>query len=297
MTCAPKIPRKPVPSEVDLKAARSLWLVFLATGMTPLAATKPAACGDPVVAAALAMEAIRGLLRLVEIPAGSFLMGSPRTERGRSANEGPQHQVTIRRPFLMGAVPVMRAAWQEIMGFSSSMFPDDAPDDFPVASVSWDDLFGFPGFFHLLNSVTEGARPLGSKFRLPSEAEWEYGCRAGTTSRWCFGTEPGPMRDYAKVDPGPVWQNADPVGCRKPNTFGLFDLHGNVCEWCQDVWHPDYVGAPTNGRPWQMGGDKDFRVARGASWLAAPKERRSAYRIRFHRTQVDDALGFRVVCR
>jgi formylglycine-generating enzyme required for sulfatase activity len=143
--------------------------------------------------------------------------------------------------------------------------------------VSWNDICGPDGFLARLNALTEGARPEGQVFRLPAEAEWEYACRAGTDTAYSFGNDPADLGDH-----GWFGDNAEgrthPAGQKDPNPWGLFDLHGNVWEWCADVWHDGYKGAPKDGSAWMDGGEQARRVLRGGSWIDLAGVARSAYR-------------------
>jgi formylglycine-generating enzyme required for sulfatase activity len=217
-------------------------------------------------------------LELVLIRPGTFQMGS-RQDR----SEQPVHQVTIRKPFYIGKYEVTQEQWQAVMGANPSRFK--GPRN-PVESVSWD---GCQGFVKKLSEKT------GRKFSLPSEAEWEYACRAGTTTRFCFGDEEAGLAEY-----GWHYGNSDrsthPVGQKKPNAWGLFDMHGNVLEWCEDAWHESYVGAPADGSPWIEGLGRD-RVLRGGAWYGDPTSCRSADRDWFGPASGGLVVGARVVLR
>jgi formylglycine-generating enzyme required for sulfatase activity len=249
------------------------WSALVATGMDPFAH--------------LWLEA----LRLVDIPAGTFRMGSPKKEKDRDDDEGPQREVTITRPFRMGALTVTQGCWEALMGANPSRFTGDPR--LPVEQVSWDDICGQEGFLARLNALTEGARPEGQAFRLPTEAEWEYACRAGTDTAYSFGDDPADLGDHGWFD-----DNAEgrthPAGQKKPNPWGLFDLHGNVWEWCQDVWHDDYKGAPKDGSAWMDGGNQARRVLRGGGWSGYARVARSAYRLRDDSTNRINDIGFRL---
>jgi formylglycine-generating enzyme required for sulfatase activity len=160
----------------------------------------------------------------VQIPAGDFDMGSPSNEEGRWDNEGPVHQVNISKAFYMSKYEVTQKQWRDVMGSSPSYFKGD---DLPVESVSWNDV---QDFIKKLNEK-EG----GNKYRLPSEAEWEYAARAGTATRYSFGDDESKLGDYAwyMVNSG---DKTHDVGQKKPNPWGLYDMHGNVWEWVQDIY-------------------------------------------------------------
>lgn len=196
-------------------------------------------------------------MELVSLPAGTFTMGSENGE----ASEKPVHQVTIREGFYMGKYEVTQAQWQQVMGNNPSQFKGD---NLPVDNVSWDDA---QEFIRKLNAKNDGY-----VYRLPTEAEWEYACRAETTG------------DYAGNLDAMAWYSANsgkqthPVGQKQPNRFGLYDMHGNVDEWCFDFSHDNYDGAPTDGNAWANGGDQSRRVRRGGSWINSKRGCRSAGR-------------------
>jgi formylglycine-generating enzyme required for sulfatase activity len=161
---------------------------------------------------------------------------------------------------------VTQGLWKAVMGNNPSSF-SSCGDSCPVEQVSWDDA---QEFIKKLNGVT------GKKYRLPSEAEWEYAARAGTKTRWSFGDQESQLGEYAWYD-----SNSDlkthPVGQKKPNPWGLQDMHGNVWEWVQDRWHNNYNGAPTDGSAWEAG-DSSGRGLRGGSWLNNARNTRAALR-------------------
>ncbi|MEG4279121.1 formylglycine-generating enzyme family protein [Microcoleus sp. MON1_C1] len=204
------------------------------------------------------------VLEMVYIPGGTFIMGSPPTKKRREEYESPQHQVTV-PPFYAGKYPITQAQWQAVMGNNPSRFKGEKR---PVENVSWDDAVEFCG---KLSQTT------GKKYRLLSEAEWEYGCRAGTTTPFHFGETitPDLVNYHARYDYpyafGPKGlsstQTID-VGSYPPNAFGLYDMHGNVEEWCSDRWCENYNGAPTDGSSRETGTKFTFnnRVHRGGSW-------------------------------
>jgi formylglycine-generating enzyme required for sulfatase activity len=219
-------------------------------------------------------------MEFVPIPAGEFEMGSPLDEEDRYDREGPVHHVTIEKPFYMGRYEVTQQQWREIMGDNPSYFEGDY---LPVEQVSWDDV---QEFIKKLNEK-EGT----DKYRLPSEAEWEYACRAGTTTCYSFGDDESKLGDYA-------WyysSKTHPVGQKKPNSWGLYDMHGNVWEWVQDCWHDSYNGAPTDGSAWILACDGAYRVFRGGSWYDCARDCRSALRLRNDPRYRGGGLGFRIL--
>ena len=180
-------------------------------------------------------------------------MVSPSSEVGRQDNEGPVHQVTISEPFYMSRCEVTQKQWREVMGSDPS---NNKGDDLPVGGVSWNDVLEF---------ITKLNEREGSvKYSPPSESEWEYAARAGTSTCYYFGDDESELEDYAWY-----WENSEgsthPVGQKKPNPWGLYDMHGNVCEWVQDEWHDSYDRAPTNGSAWESG-DGAAPVSCGGSW-------------------------------
>ncbi|MDL2275305.1 formylglycine-generating enzyme family protein [Desulfosarcina sp. OttesenSCG-928-G10] len=216
------------------------------------------------------------------IPAGLFMMGSPETEKGRYSDETP-HKVTITQPFYLGKYPVIQAQWQAVMGENPSYFNGD---DKPVEAVSWNDV---QRFIERLNQKEKTWR-----YRLPTEAEWEYAARAGSKTAWCFGDNENQLRDYAWYGEY-CWETGSthPVGQKKPNAWGLHDMHGNVWEWVQDWYAGWYYGAslPVDPQGPDSGAD---RVFRGGGWGGSALSCRSA--LRFHDSPVirSHLLGFRV---
>jgi formylglycine-generating enzyme required for sulfatase activity len=220
-------------------------------------------------------------MKLVFIPAGKFMMGSPESEKGREAKEGPQHEVTLSKPFYMGVTEVTQAQYQAVIGSNPSQF--EGPTN-PVEMVSWDDGAGF------CKKLSEKAR---QAVRLPTEAEWEYACRAGTKTRFCFGDADEGLGDYAWYSANSE-QKTHPVGQKKPNAWGLYDVHGNVWQWCAD-WYGDYPkGAVTDPQGTASGSQ---RVLRGGSWISSPGLCRAAHRYRLNPDYRYDiyGFGFRVV--
>lgn len=227
-------------------------------------------------------------LEMVLIPAGTFTMGSPDSEAGRSKDEGPQHRVTL-QSFYMGKYEVTQAEWQAVMGTNPSKFKGD---NLPVENVSWDDA---QEFCRKLSQMT------GKEYRLPTEAEWEYAARAGTTTPFAFGLSLSSEQanfngnyPYGGVAKGVYRQQTTAVGSFQPNKFGLYGMHGNVWEWCQDWYHDSYNGAPGDGSMWESGGGL-FRVLRGGSWNYIAMDCRSAARGANSLDLRDDNTGLRVV--
>ncbi|MBP1908393.1 formylglycine-generating enzyme family protein [Methanolobus bombayensis] len=180
------------------------------------------------------------------IPAGKFMMGSK-----KDSTSSPIHEVTISKPFYLGKYPVTQREWVLIMGSNPSFFKGH--DNHPVEQVSWDDA---QEFVSKLNSK-EGTH----KYRLPSEAEWEYACRAGTTSKYYFGDDESDLNDYGWYS----GKTTHPVGQKKPNPWGLYDMNGNVWEWCEDKWHSNFEDAPADGSAWEYS-PSSLRVDRGGCW-------------------------------
>jgi formylglycine-generating enzyme required for sulfatase activity len=219
------------------------------------------------------------------IPPGTFLMGSPPDEQGRSQDE-VLHRVTIPKGFRMGVHPVTQVQWRMVMGRNPSRFADN--DDHPAEAVSWGDCQEF---------CARLSRKGGQHFRLPTEAEWEYVCRAGTTTPFSFGetisTEQANYNDQHTEEHGGTGVSlgrTTAVGSFPPNPWGLYDLHGNVWEWCQD-WYGPYP--PGEQQDLMGSADGTARVVRGGSWLGGARLCRSACRIKF---APDNRFGY-IGCR
>ena len=227
-------------------------------------------------------------MEFVWIPGGCFQMGSPANEEGRDDDEGPVHRVCL-DGFWMGKYEVTQAEWQTVMGNEPAYFnrSNRGKDSgrYPVEQVSWGDVQEFIQQLNSRSSVT---------FRLPSEAEWEYACRAGSQATYSFGNDSSRLGEYA-------WYTTNsrgtthPVGQLKPNAFGLYDMHGNVWEWCEDPWHKNYQGAPTDGSIWSEDGNVNLRVLRGGSWVDRPQFLRCAYRDWRRRVNKYNFRGVRLV--
>jgi formylglycine-generating enzyme required for sulfatase activity len=272
-------------------------------------------------------------MELVLVPAGSFMMGSEKSD-----DEKPAHRVSISQPFYMGKYEVTQAQWQSVPGPKLNelklkraqllvKFTEEAPEvkaidqriaelrnpshfkdcgsNCPVETVSWDEA---QEFIKALNDSKDGFT-----YRLPTEAEWEYACRAGTTGDYAgdldvmawYGNNSGRGRldaaeiyrsgsDYYKriIENG---GQTHAVGSKLPNAFGLFDMHGNVWEWCQDWYHNSYSGAPTDGSAWLGDGEQKYRMLRGGSWYEVATATRSANRSWGSPDFRGNNYGFRVV--
>ncbi len=222
-------------------------------------------------------------LEMVLIPSGEFMMGSPDSEKDTASDEKPQHRVRITKPFYLGKYLVTQEQWEAAMGNNLSEFK--GPKN-PVEQVNWDDC---QKFVDKLNR--RQGNPAG-KFVLPTEAQWEYACRAGSKTRYCFGHDASKLDEYAWYE-----KNSDdkthPVGEKKPNAWGLYDMHGNVWEWCQDWYNDDYYADSPKDDP--MGpATGSARVIRGGSWCNPVKFCRSAGRGGEMSGRRNDSLGFRV---
>ncbi len=229
------------------------------------------------------------LLDMVHIPAGTFMMGAPDNEPEARNVEKPQHSVTVPE-FWIGKFPITQAQYKAIMGKNPSYFKGDHR---PVEQVSWHDAVEF---CQKLSAKT------GKQYRLPSEAEWEYACRAGTTTPFHFGqTLTDKLANYDATETynnsplGQYRRQTTEVGSFPANAFGLHDMHGNVWEWCLDHWHDNYNGAPSDGSAWITGGDGSHRMLRGGSWFNDPRVCRSADRNRLNPGNRNSIIGFRVV--
>ena len=223
-------------------------------------------------------------IEMVKIPGGTFLMGSPDNDPNTCEDEYPQHLVAI-PSFWMSSTPITEEQWLFIAGFSVqsrmlSKSPSKNGYKYPVVNVKWEEAVEFCKRLSIHKN---------KNYRLPSEAEWEYACRAGTTTKYSFGdTITENQANFYRMGKE---NKLMPVGQFPPNAFGLYDMHGNVWEWCQDNWHDDYNGAPTDGSAWL--GDNKNHVLRGGSWHNRPRNCHSAYRYFYPHIKL---IGFRVVC-
>ncbi len=255
-------------------------------------------------------------LEMVYIPGGSFLMGSPENEAERessesenyfeedidlnfdyledeaerNSHESPQHQVTL-QPFYMSKYPITQNQYQAIMGNNPSSFKGGSR---PVECVSW---------YNAVEFCIKLSKKTGKIYRLPSESQWEYACRTGTTTSFYFGETITP--ELVKYDGNHPYGNYSPkgiyrkgttdVGSFPPNAFGLYDMHGNVWEWCLDVWHNNYNEAPTDGSAWETGGNSNRRLLRSGSWYLYSWYCRCAWRINDVAVIFYYSWGFRIV--
>jgi len=285
------------------------WLLGVLVFLGLLAAAAALAwSGEPVAVAdepskpwprtsgALVADSVPALVDLVSIPGGTFLMGSPKSEEARLANEGPVHEVRL-SPFECMRLPVTRSLYHQITG-TDPAWPRGDADDRPVNKVSWLDAVVFCNLLSQREGLTPCYQIAGRNvtwyraangYRLLTEAEWEYACRADSTTRWSFGDDEEVLGDHAWFEANSSSQPR-PAGRKKPNTWGLYDMHGNVFEWCWD-WFGSYSEeASTEPRGPQEG---LWRVLRGGSFVFSPRYLRSAYRFRVKPGFRDRDVGFR----
>ena len=228
-------------------------------------------------------------MKLVLIPKGTFMMGSPETEKGRQENE-TQHKVTISKDYYLGVYEVTQLQYEKVMGKNPSYFQGaivgNENANLPVEKISWDYAVEF---CKKLSDLPE-EKKAGRVYRLPTEAEWEYACRAGSKAAYSFGANSTSLGDYAWFGENSGNQT-HPVGEKKANAWGLYDMHGNVWEWCSDC-----LGKYPKGSVSDPSGPSEgsFRVIRGGSWRLVAARCRSAYRRLFAPSDRDYSLGFRV---
>ena len=221
-------------------------------------------------------------IRFVKIEAGCFMMGRDSEVKESSAVELPQHKVCIEKPFYLGETEVTQKQWETVMGNNPSKYKGQYK---PVEKVSWLDT---QEFIKRLNAQ-EG----GNYFRLPTEAEWEYAARAGSTTLYSFGDKPNDLADYAWFGNEGYGGTSKEVGTKKPNQWGLFDMHGNVWEWVSDWYHPDYYhNSPEKDPKGPESGE--FRVYRGGSWVGKAVNLRSALRYSGLPSTRTNDIGFRL---
>ncbi len=250
-------------------------------------------------------------LEMVWIPPGRFWMGSPPEEPEREESEGPEHLVQL-KGFFLGRTPITQAQWRVVAGWQPlegepvwerELKPDPSlfkfkGEDGPVENVSWHESMEF---------CRRLEKRTGWNYTLPSEAQWEYACRAGTTTPFHFGATISPKlasydasMAYAEGPTGPRRGESSLVAKYPANAWGLHDMHGNVWEWCLDYWHASYVEgdekAPTDGSAWMKQTAEERRLLRGGSWNFSPRYCRSACRNGGHPGGIVDGVGFRVCC-
>jgi formylglycine-generating enzyme required for sulfatase activity len=241
-------------------------------------------------------------LDMILVSGGEFLMGSPETETERFVQEDPQHLVSV-KSFFLGRYPVTQEQWQivaETYEHVNIKYLNPQPSNFkgakrPVEQVSW---------YEAKEYCDRLAKHTKCPYRLPTEAEWEYACRAGTTTPFYFGSTLSTelanydgSYTYGNGVEGEYRKQSTPVDNFKiANAWGLSDMHGNVWEWCEDHWHNNYNGAPENGSPWLTDDVETARILRGGSWIINPKNCRSAYRLNYNPSIRDYSVGFRLAC-
>lgn len=238
-------------------------------------------------------------LDMVTIPSGTFLMGAPESEEGSSNSQRPQHEVTV-QPFFIGKYPITQAQWRAVATLpqiNRTLQPEPSHfkgDNLPVEQISWYDAVEF---------CDRLSQYSGRNYRLPSETEWEYACRAETYTPFYSGetitTELANFDGnytYADSKKNLFLEQTSNVGAFPPNNFGLYDMHGNVWEWCFDDWHDDYNNAPPNSYPWITSITNSTKLLRGGAWLNQPRYCRSAYRLKYEPNLGLNYMGLRVVC-
>lgn len=247
----------------------------------------------------LAKEIINGIgMKLMLIPSGSFTMGSRDAERQRYSDsrlfdDEIPHQVTFTRDIYMGVLEVTQSQYQRVMGTNPSYFQGDKVEgdssDLPVESLTWDEAVAF---CERLSEMPE-ERAEGRSYRLPTEAEWEYACRAGTDTAYAFGDDPADLAEHAWFEGSTASadKRTQPAGQLKANAWGLHDMHGNVWEWCADWYGPYPTGPVTDPTGPEAG---EYRLRRGGGWNGSAVYCRSAYRLRTSASARDSRLGFRV---
>jgi formylglycine-generating enzyme required for sulfatase activity len=229
-------------------------------------------------------------MKLVLVPAGTFVMGSPKSEGFRNDNEGPQHKVTISKPFYIGIHEVTQAQWRAIMGTEpwNGMALGKTGPDSAAGYIKWSDA---DLFCKILSKRTQ------RKVALPSEAQWEYACRAGSKTAYCFGDDASELSEYAWHQENAWIKDGwypNTVGQKRPNSWGLYDMHGNVWEWCRDSYDKEYHKKSGNVDP-ENTTDVAFRVLRGGSSNFKARYCRSAVRVSGHCGSSRGNDGFRVV--
>ena len=222
------------------------------------------------------------VMEMVRIPLGKFALGSPPNETSRRENESPISEVNV-PAFYMAKFAVTQEQWVEVMGRNPSIFRETLQA--PVENISWLEAQDF-------------CRKLAQRsqhfYRLPSESEWEYACRAGTNTAYHFGDSPAQLSDYAWFGEN-ANKRSHPVGQKVPNPWGLYEMHGGIWEWCEDIWHDNFNGAPADGSAWISGDNSSRRVRKGGSWSNEAQLCRSASREWHWQSDRYNDIGFRVV--
>jgi formylglycine-generating enzyme required for sulfatase activity len=271
-------------NRIILTSAAGLLLGVLGTAAREAEAPKPET-REGAILKRFAAEFVSLTPGTGKFPA-SFRMGTP---GDAPESEKPVHTVTFRAPFALAKYEVTQELYQAVTGRDPSRWKGPRNS---VEMVSWDEANDF-----CTKATTELRRRKlladGEVIRLPSEAEWEYACRAGSTTRYAFGDEADGLKEYAWFNGNSKGEDP-PVGKKKPNAWGLYDMHGYVWEWCADAWHPTYQGAPTDGSARQAR-DAAERVLRGGSWADGADACRSAFRHHLPPQKRSDAIGFRCV--
>ena len=272
---------------IALAALLACGAAGIAAEPAPLTLAPLSAAQERALAAGATFRECSACPEMIVVPAGSFLMGSPATERGRVPHEGPQHRVALASPFAVARFALTAQEWQACVLQRGCR--DDADDGWgdrhPVTGPSWNDAQSY---------VTWLGKLTGKSYRLLSEAEYEYAARAGMQTAYPWGDEVG-SRNAVCFACGSEWDNKGPapVGSFRPNGFGLYDMVGNVQSFVEDCWHDSYEGAPTDGAAWTSG-DCFSRVVRGGSWANDAAEMRSASRAINGTIDRYPNLGFRV---
>jgi formylglycine-generating enzyme required for sulfatase activity len=288
-----KAPRKSPATKMGILSALSLLIVAGTTWMfvqqksgprstdvQPAPAPQPPVAARPSDPSPPKRVVNSAGMELVIIPAGSFTMGS---SLGRQS-EKPPHHVKISQPFYLQTTEVSQGQWKKVIGNNPSAFKE-CGDDCPVEQVSWDDANEFIKRLNVMEST--------DKYRLPTEAEWEYACRAEKTTEFSFGDDAGNLGEYAWYD-GNSKEATQRVATKKPNPWGLYDMHGNVWEWVEDDWHDWYDGSPVGDQAWVDKSRGSNRVIRGGSWESVAFDCRSATRFGEKPGNRSFSLGFRV---
>jgi len=264
-------------------ALATVALLFAPEGILARAGEKEATHQDGIKAHSGEMVLDLGggvKMELVSIRPGSFIMGD---DKGGD-DERPAHKVTITKPFYLGKYEVTQQQWQAVMGSNQSAFPGSKNT---VENVSPADCQAF------LKKLNEKFGGRGAKFLLPTEAQWEYACRAGSTGKYCFGDNEQRLGEYAWFADNSQTET-HPVGEKKPNAWGLYDMHGNVAEWCDEHYDKDYYKTAAAKDPHRVSGY--FLSCRGGNWYDKASECRSAYRDFQEPGHHFELVGFRIAC-